>query len=157
MSFPYVRFQGILTTYAKIQQSPYMSIGFLRGSIPVSCSHQTTTKCRVPWQSTPSVVTLDGIWRKRNPGWMNGVSGPEHVIFKWPASPHSRNFSGTPPLQHGQCSSSCEGERISKKEQPQLYAEQWMRTSLSSISVNCTRWLFSPFFLIWQWYQFFSA
>lgn len=78
-----------------LKRSPYVQMDCFRGCIPISCFHQTTaTKCQVPWQSMPSTVTLDSVWRKRNPECVNGVIGTERVIFKWPASPCSPNRSG---------------------------------------------------------------
>lgn len=56
---------------------------------------QQQPNVKVPWQPIPSPVTLDSVWRKRNPGWMNGVTGPERVAFKWPALLSSPPFSGT--------------------------------------------------------------
>lgn len=56
---------------------------------------QQQPNVKVLWQSIPSPVTLDSVWRKRNPGCMNGVTGPEQVAFKWPALLCSPTFSGT--------------------------------------------------------------
>lgn len=91
----------------------------------------------VNWQSIPSTVIQDSVWRKRNPGWMIWVIGTEDVVFRWSASP---NFSGT-------SYSISEGERILIKEWSQQHAEQiqlldiwWTFSSSGSVHGNHAHW-----------------
>lgn len=83
---------------------------------------QQQANVRVPWQSIPRPVTRDSVWGKRNPGWMNGVTGPEHVASKWPAllcSPHS---SGASAPNWSECLQFWRSRDIGKGSQ--LYLEQ---------------------------------
>lgn len=121
---------------------------------------QQQPNVKVPWQSIPSPVTLDSVWRERNPGWMNGVTGPEHVAFKWPALLCSPDFSGT------SCSQLEWATSVLKEN------EYWERVAAVCRTNAVLRYLvhvhffrltweshslkwFILFFLIWQWCRVF--
>lgn len=116
---------------------------------------QQQPNVKVLWQSIPGPVTLDSVWWKRNPGWMNGVTGPEHVTFQWPTLLRSPNFSGASWSQLEWVAS------VLKEKEYWKMVTAVCRTNAVLIPSACTllqvnmgvqtlRW-FILFSLIWQW------